>query len=155
MLTNVPGEKITARVTRVDGDVIELNNGRIVATPLGAIVKNARGTFDPPNGGLPVELQVGKKWSGRSTQTRADGQKFELTSESRITTRQTITVPAGTFQTYLIETTMYAGNVTWNYKYWMDPRYGYFIKTEELGRAGGRIVRSDRRELVSLKADRG
>ena len=155
LLTNVPGEKITARVTRVDGDVIELNNGRIVATPLGAIVKNARGTFDPPNGGLPVELQVGKKWSGRSTQTRADGQKFELTSESRITTRQTITVPAGTFQTYLIETTMYAGNVTWNYKYWMDPRYGYFIKTEELGRAGGRIVRSDRRELVSLKADRG
>ncbi len=154
LLTNVPGDKVTARVTRVDGDVVELNNGSTVATALSAIIKNGQVTFDPPNGGLPVELQVGKKWSGRSTQTRADGRKVELMSESKITAIQTITVPAGTFQTYLIETTLYGGAFTMQSKFWFDPRYGYAIKTEQLARAGGRITRSDRRELVSLKADR-
>ncbi len=154
LLTNVPGDKVTARVTRADGDVVELNNGSIVVTALSATIKSQRGTFDPPNLGVPVELQVGKKWSGRSTQTTTDGRKLELQSESKITAIQTITVPAGTFQTYLIETTIYGGNLTVKNKYWMDPRYGFFIKTEELGRFGGRIFRSDRRELVSLKADR-
>ena len=43
MLTNVPGEKITARVTSIDGDVIMLNNGNIVVTALGAAIKNGRG----------------------------------------------------------------------------------------------------------------
>lgn len=155
LLTNVPGEKVTARVTRVDGDLIEVNNGSIVVTALSAIIKNpGGGTFDPPNGGLPVELQVGKKWSGRSTQTRTDGRKFELQSESKITARETITVPAGTFQTYLIETSTYGGSFTIKSKLWFDPRYGYAIKTEVLARSGPNITRSDRRELVSLKADR-
>ena len=142
-------------MTSVDGDVVRLNNGNIVVTALGAAIKNARGTFDPPSGGTPAELQVGKKWSGRSTQVRPDGQIFELKTESKITGRETITVPAGTFQTYVIETTLYSSNFTLNIKAWVDPRYGYAIKVEEMGRSGGRIVRSDRRELVSLKADRG
>jgi len=66
----------------------------------------------------------------------------------------------GTFQTYLIERTMYvqpmlnATNFTLNIKVWVDPRYGFPIKREEMGRSGGRIVRSDRYELVSIKADR-
>ncbi len=155
VLTNLPGEKVTARVTGVEGDLIKLNNGNIVVTALSATIKNARGTFDPPSGGLPVELQIGKKWSGRSTQTMPDGRTLELKSESKIIARESVTVPAGTFQTYVVDTTIYAGSFALNIKAWIDPRYGYAIKTEEMGRSGGRIVRSDRRELISLKADRG
>lgn len=154
LLTNVPGAKVTARVTRSDGEVVELNNGRTVTTALSALVKTGLGTFDPPLGGLPVELQVGKKWSGRSTQTTTSGQKLELTSESKITAIQTITVPAGTFQTYVIETTLYGGSFRVNVKLWIDPRYGYPIKREELARSGSNITRSDRSELVSIKANR-
>lgn len=154
MLTNVPGEKVTTRVTGVEGDLIKLNNGNLVVTALSATIKSARGTFDPPNGGLPVELQIGKKWSGRSVQTLPDGKTLDLTTESKITAREFVTVPAGTFQAYVIETTTYSRYQTLNIKAWVDPRYGYAIKTEEMGRSNGRIVRSDRRELLSLKADR-
>ena len=154
ILTNVPGEKLTAQVTSIEGDVVQLNSGNVVVTALSATIKNTRGTFDPPNGGLPAELQIGKKWSGRSVQTRPDGQIFDLKTDSKIIARETITVPAGTFQTYLVETTHYSSNFTLNVKAWIDPRYGVAIKVEEMGRSFGRIVRSDRREMVSIKADR-
>lgn len=36
----------------------------------------------------------------------------------------------------------------------MDPRYAFAIKSEELGRTGAQIVRSERSELVAIKADR-
>ncbi len=155
VLTNVPGEKLSASVTSADGDLVQLNNGAFVITVLGAIVKNERGTFDPPFGGLPSEFQVGKKWTARATQKASDGKTWELTQESKITGREVLTVGAGTFQTYVVETVIYLlGGPTLNIKSWHDPRYGYAIKREEIGRAGGRIFRSERRELIALKADR-
>lgn len=155
LLTNVPGEKSTARVSAIEGDKVIFNNGRSVVTALSALIKTGFGTYDPPFGGLPVELQVGKKWSSRAANVFTDGKTYQLQSESKILGIETITVPAGTFQTYVIETTLYSSSgVTFRQKLWIDPRYGAAIRFENLGRSGSRIVRSDRRELVSLKADR-
>ena len=154
LLTNIASEKFTVRVIGVDGDVVTLNNGNFVLTALGATIKNRRGTYDPPLRGLPAEFQVGKKWGGRAVQTTPDGQMFDIRTESKIVGRESVTVPAGTFQTYVIDTTLYSNNLTIYIKTWVDPRYGYEVKSEELARSGGRIVRSDRRELVRLKADR-
>jgi hypothetical protein len=44
--------------------------------------------------------------------------------------------------------------VTFKQKFWYDPRYGAPIKFENLGRRGGTVVVSLRRELTSIKADR-
>ena len=155
LLTNVPGEKGTIRVTAIEGDNVIFNNGSGIATMLNATIKNVNGTFDPPLGGLPVELQVGKKWSGRSANKVADGQIYQLQTESKIVGIETITVPAGTFQTYVIETQIFSSSgVSFRQKLWFDPRYGLSIRFENLGRRGGNIVRSERRELTSIKADR-
>ncbi len=155
VLTNVPGEKLSVSVTSADGDLVQLNNGGLVSNVLGAILKNERGTFETPFGGLPAEVQVGKKWTGRATQKAPDGRSYELQQESKITGRDVVTVAAGTFQTYVVETVIYVqGGPTLNVKSWHDPRYGYAIKREEMGRFGGRIVRSERRELIAIKADR-
>lgn len=155
VLTNVPGGKLSASVTSAEGDLVQLNNGTVVLTVLGAILKNERGTFDPPIGGLPAEFQVGKKWTARATQKASDGKTWELTQESKITGREVLTVGAGTFQTYVVETVIYLlGGPTFNIKSWHDPRFGYAIKREEIGRAGGRIFRSERRELIAIKAER-
>jgi uncharacterized caspase-like protein len=155
VLTNVPGPRQTARVTATEGDTVQFNGGAVILTALGANIKNSRGTYDPPLGGMPVEFQVGKSWSGRSTQQGSDGKAYELQQTTKITGRENITVPAGTFQTYVLETTTYVSNgSTVRIKSWFDPRYGYPIKREEVGRNSGRIFRSDRYEVVAIKAER-
>ena len=154
MLTNVQGNRRTSRVTSIDGDIVQFNDGQVVLTSLGAAIKTDRGTFDPPYGGAPVEFQVGKSWSGRSTQHAMDGQVFELQQTAKIVGRETITVPAGTFQTYVIETVAYFSGRTQRIKLWMDPRYGFPIKKEEVVRTQWRIVRSDRTELAAIRAER-
>jgi len=155
ILTNVPGPRRVARVTSIEGDVVQLNDGASVMTALGAIIKNERGTFDPPYGGTPVEFQVGKTWSGRSTQQTADGPFQELQQTTKIVGRETITVPAGTFQTYVLEVVAFFNERNQHIKLWMDPRYGVPIKKEEIVRGrGGRIFRSDRTELAAIRAER-
>ena len=155
LLTKVPGAKGAFRVTTADGDSVRFNDGEILATMLGSLVKNANGTFDPPLGGIPVELQVGKKWSGRSTNASTDGKTYQLQTESKITGIETITVPAGTFQTYVMETqTLSSNGNSTKQKAWIDPRYGVFIRLENLGRKGNSVTRSERREMTSIKADR-
>lgn len=155
LLTNVPGEKGTIRVTAIEGDNVIINNGSVIGTVLSATVKNNNGTFDPPSGGVPVELQVGKKWSSQSANAFTDGRTFQLQTDAKIVGIETITVAAGTFQTYVVEqTTFSSSGVTFKQKFWYDPRYGAPIKFENLGRRGGTVVVSLRRELTSIKADR-
>ena len=61
ILTKVPGERTINRVTSIEGDTAVFNNGRLIFTLLGAIIKHDRGSYDPPFRGTPVEFQVGKK----------------------------------------------------------------------------------------------
>lgn len=154
-LTNVPGEKFTSRVTSIEGDTVNINGGSSIQTVLSGTVKNRNGTFDPPIGGYPVELQVGKKWSGRSSNTFTDGNVYQLQTDTKIIGRETVTVPAGTFQTYVIRTTMYSSSgVSFTQTFWVDPRYGAPVKFEDIGRRGNNIIRSNRFELIALRADR-
>ncbi|MES2415714.1 MAG: caspase family protein [Pseudomonadota bacterium] len=154
-LTNVPGVKRVLSVTAIEGDIVQLNGGAQLLTPLSGVIKNDRGTFDPPNGGGFVEYQVGKKLSSRSNQKAVDGRSFELTGESKVVGRETITVPAGTFQTFVVERTVFiSGGPTLKIKAWVDPRYGVPVRLEEFGRMNGQLRRSERRELIALKADR-
>ena len=154
LLTNVPGLRKTLRVTAIEGDVVELNHGALVMTALGALVKNKQGTYDPPYGGYPVEFQVGKSWSGRATLQTHDGEVHELQRSSKIVARETITVPAGTFHTYVIEVSAFVNQRSQIIKLWIDPRYGQPIKSEVMARKGARIVRSDREELAAINAPR-
>ena len=155
LLTNVPGEKASIRVTSIEGDSVMFNNGSTISTILSAAIKNNNGTFDPPLNGLPVELQVGKKWSSRSANAFTDGRTYQLQSDTKITGIESVTVPAGTFQAYVVETQLFSSSgVTFKQKYWIDPRYGAAIKFESLGRRGGNVVVSVRRELTSIQADR-
>jgi hypothetical protein len=155
LLTNVPGEKGSIRVTSIEGDNVMFNNGNAIATILSAAIKNNNGTFDPPLNGLPVELQVGKKWSSRSANVFNDGRTYQLQADTKITGIETITVPAGTFQTYVVETQLFSSSgVSFKQKFWIDPRYGAAIKFENLGRRGNNVVVSVRRELTSIKAER-
>jgi hypothetical protein len=70
---------------------------------------------------------------------------------------ETITVPAGTFQTYVIEATRFwpDGGVN-RIKEWVDPRYGLPIRRELQSRTryASKIYESMRTELTSVQAER-
>ena len=113
-------------------------------------------SFDTPFGGQPVEFQIGKKWSSRATQRALDGRRYELTRESKIIALEVITVPAGQFQTYVVEATEYVSSgAVQRRKIWYDPRYGVPIRSEvrQYG-SDNSFQRSERRELIAIKADR-
>ncbi len=154
VLTNLLGNKVNLLVTQIEGEIVRFDDSNLVLTPLSATIRNAIGTFEPPHAGLPVELQVGKKWSNQAVQKRHDGQTFLFNADSKIVARESITVTAGTFQTYAVETFFTTRNTTVKRKVWIDPRYGLPIKSEEIARNAWGIFRSDRRELISIKADR-
>ncbi len=156
ILTGVPIRSFTSRVTAVKGDVAEINNGAVLFTILGGWIKTSYGQYNPPWGGGPAEYQVGKSWEPRSTETIPGGQTNQLRGKSKIVGRETISVPAGKFSTYVIEFTGYSSNGSvYQKKAWVDPRFGYPIKSELIGRrAGGTMFQSEVSELVSLKAAR-
>ena len=154
-LTNLPIEKYTTRVTSIEGDIVKINGGNSIQTILGSTLKNRQGTYDPPVGGMPVDLQVGKKWSGRSSNAAPDGRTYDLQLEAKIVGRETVTVPAGTFQTYVVRSTIFSsGGNSFVQTFWVDPRYGTAVKFENIGRRGNQIIRTDRHEMTALKADR-
>jgi hypothetical protein len=144
------------QVTGIKGTTVEINSGQQLLTMLGGIIKNESGQFDPPYAPGVVEYQVGKVWETRSTLKTNDGFTISLQGTAKIIGRETITLPAGTFPTYVVEFKAYSSS-GWNYKIksWVDPRYGYSLKRENISRDGkGKIVISELRELIRLKADR-
>ena len=156
MLSKTVQRTYWRRVTAIDKDVVQLNEGAIAFTPLGAALADDYGSFDTPFGGQPVEFQIGKKWSSRATQRALDGRRYELTRESKIIALEVITVPAGQFQTYVVEATEYVSSgAVQRRKIWYDPRYGVPIRSEvrQYG-SDNSFQRSERRELIAIKADR-
>ncbi len=154
-MTGVVQETRVQKVTAIRGNVAEINDGETAYTLMGAVIKNAFGSFDPPFGALPTELQVGKSWESRATNTSPFGVR-DARGQFKVTGRQTITVGAGTYQTFVVEAVNYMSNgSTVRFKHWVDPRYGFAVRREEIARnVSSRIIRNDISELMAVKADR-
>ena len=164
------------RVTKVSEEGIEINGGGQVFTELGSAIQTGKASFDPPYGGQPAELQVGKKWSSRTRLEFLEGEGMsgrkggrgrrgptnsdesaDIKASSKIVGVETITVPAGVFQTYVIETLEFrSDNRTSTIKKWVDPRYGFPIRQETTTRSSqsSHAKKMERTELVQLRAYR-
>ncbi len=154
-LTGVLIERTDHVVTAMRGDLVEINDGKTILTQQSGVVRNNFGTFDPPYASAPAEFQVGKTWESRSTQKTHTGGVSQFQGNFKIVARETITIAAGTFQTWVIDYQGYNSSGTmFRARTWADPRYGLALKREETVRSGGRIVRSEVREMVAIKADR-
>ncbi|MBI2745032.1 MAG: caspase family protein [Burkholderiales bacterium] len=153
-LTGVEARMLTAQVTKVDrgADRVEMDNGAIVTDLMGNAVKFGPVEYDAPIQNYPAELQIGKKWPsvGRVT---IKGKTSDFNFDYQITRRETITVPAGTFDTFVIEAR------GWNRTYgsslshtlWVVPGLNVAVKREYIARNNrGNYVTTDRFELVEL-----
>lgn len=151
-LTGVETSRFNWTVSRVTGELAEFNGGERAYTMGGGVIKDPNGQYDPPWTGLPgSDYQVGKQWTSRSNLTQTDGQTGWVEVQSRIRSREQVTVPAGTFETYKIETTMRdQWGRTSKLTYWNQPAFGISVKlTFERRNRNGQIITSTVRELTS------
>ncbi|MBI5789892.1 MAG: caspase family protein [Rhodocyclales bacterium] len=155
ILTGVEERVYSPRVTRVDYDEdrVEYNNGQSITDLMGNFIKNGPIAFDSPVQFIPAELQVGKKWTAAFRRT-LNGRQSNAYYDFHIVKRETIAVPAGSFDTFLIEGNGWnlTASVRLEARLWLVPGINFVIKREFIthGR-NSRFGQTERHELVSLR----
>ena len=109
------------------------------------MVKLPDGRRFTPRQDLPLEYAIGKKWKTRFSVANAKGRKADSEFEFRITRREKVTVPAGTFDCFVIEGDGYSINdqgfrIRLGFKRWMAPdKVRRPIITESFRKIEGRV----------------
>jgi uncharacterized caspase-like protein len=93
----------TQRVTEITDAEVIFNNGGLILDRLGNNVKIPDGRRFSPRQDQPLEYAVGKKWRTRFSVLNAQGGRSDTVLDFRITRREKITVPAGTFDCFVVE----------------------------------------------------
>lgn len=155
-LTGVTTVKASTRIAVGAGDaVVGLGNGMASTRTLRGelIVEDGFGSYDPPWVVVPAGgFQAGNRASGRSILIRRDGNKGWLDSESRVVGRETITVPAGTFDAWKVEVNgMFDNGTRRKLTMWFDPAWGYAVKLMSETRTRNGVLDLTIREMVSRK----
>jgi uncharacterized caspase-like protein len=119
--------KSNLRVTEVTETQVILNNGRWIYDRLGNLVQSGEGRRYSARQDQPLEYAVGKRWTTRYTSRNDEGGGYsEADFNFVIARRETITVPAGTFNCFFIDgegwvTTQGGLRIRITLKRWMAP----------------------------------
>ncbi|MFZ5483948.1 MAG: caspase family protein [Pseudomonadota bacterium] len=154
LLTGVVESTSRRRVTRVDedNDRVELNDGGWILDLMGNLVRHPRfGEMDVPQQINPVELQIGYKWTAAWKQRHPKFGQQVVELALKISQFEPVSVPAGRFQAFRIEGRGWVMNqgVEIRDTYWVVPGFNFPVKSEHTRRRQGRLVRTERIELVS------
>ena len=120
---------------------------------MGNTVANPRGGLSTPRQFYPAELFVGKRWHTTFKQSRPSGIVYTFQYDMKVVGRESITVPAGTFDTFKIEARGYNMQLGARLErnIWVAPGISGDIAHETLVRLrNGAIEQNDRQELVSF-----
>jgi len=152
----------THTVTEITDNEVRFNKGRIISDLLGNIKQSGDGRRYTGNQFQPLEFAVGKQWSTRFQVINPAGNNFESEYNFRITAREKVTVPAGTFDCFRIEgkgisrARFGSGSTTLMNNFWMAPDTCRRVIKQEVNRSfygprGLNLLEDDRIELVSFK----
>lgn len=146
---------LVMRVTQVDMDAerVVFNDGEFVSDLMGNTTTNQRGAFSTPRQFYPADLFVGKKWSTRFKQSRPGGVKYTYLYDLKVVGKESITVPAGTFEAFKIEAKGFNQELGayLERNIWVAPGVNADIAHEiKVRLRNGWIEQNDRQELVSL-----
>jgi len=143
----------TVQITRVDraADRVEYSNGNITDL-MGNTLKLGPRDYDAPVQLFPAELQIGRNWTA-AFQITFRGTTSKAYYDLRVVKRETVTVPAGTFDTFLIEGRGF--NITdgnaMNLSLWVVPGLNFNVRRDLLIRnRWGQVFVAERHELVEL-----
>jgi uncharacterized caspase-like protein len=102
---NKSTKPLVMKVTQVDpsAERVIYNDGEFVSDLMGNITTNTVGAMSTPRQFYPADLMVGKKWHTRFKQTRPNGTVYTFQYDLKVVAKESITVPAGTFEAFKIE----------------------------------------------------
>ena len=117
--------KINSVVTEISENEVIFGKGALILDRLGNLVKASNGNRFTPRQDQPTEYAIGKRWTTRFGVITGQGRSGESEFEFRITKREKVTVPAGTFDCYVIEgegyTVLPGGKTELKLTRWMAP----------------------------------
>ena len=152
LLTKVENRKLIQTITEITADEVIYNNGTPVTDLLGNLLKRPDGASFGPSQFFVSEYSVGKKWTTRYAINFARGGSDTIELDLKVVGRETITVPAGTFDCYRVEAHGWVLGISQktDWKFWVAPdKVNSFIAQEAWWTKRGRITRSERQELES------
>lgn len=140
--TRAEQRRFTLRITEISDSEVIFNNGALIIDGLGNNVKLPDGRRFTPRQDQPLEYAVGKKWRTRFAVINARGGRSDTVLDFRVARREKITVPAGTFDCFLVEGDGYSFGgmrVRVSVKRWIAPdKCRRPIASQEFRRAEGR-----------------
>jgi hypothetical protein len=157
LLTKIPGPRRVLKVTSVTDTQVVFNDGKLITDLLGNLIRRPDGATFGPNQFYATEYALGKKWNTRYSIVLANGTPDTVDLDLKVVARESITVPAGTFDTFRVEATGWRlglGGVppqSITNTYWVAPdKVARVVAIETWWRLRNRITRADRDELAAF-----
>lgn len=157
LYTKVEIRRETNTVARITDTEVHYDSGRITDL-LGNLRRYTSGQVSTGSQTLGADYAMGKRWISRTVTSLPGGQPIQTESEFRVTGREKITIVAGTFDAFVVESQGWgtgAGGVNTQLrsKQWIAPdRVRLQLVVERLRRGrSGNVVLAEREELVSYK----
>ncbi|HET6928190.1 MAG TPA: hypothetical protein VFI48_15165, partial [Hyphomicrobiaceae bacterium] len=101
----------------------------------------------PAGIGIKTPLQVGKEWrSDANAMNLQSGVAFRASGVAKVVGEERVTTPAGTFDTYRVDTTVRLLNTrdqtksqTWTFVFWYAPAVNRWVRRKTEARSEGRL----------------
>jgi hypothetical protein len=95
--------RLDLKVTAVTDEHVIFNDGLMVRDRIGNLVRGKYGAEFSPRQDHPAEYAVGRKWTSMYDVSRQGKVVGSVSMDFRVVARETITVPAGTFDCFRVE----------------------------------------------------
>lgn len=161
LLTKLEMRRFKRVVTEITETEVRYGGGRYVTDLLGNLLRFGGGAVWSPNQTVPTEFTVGRRWKTRFRVIPPKGGDTIVDLEARIADRETITVPAGTFNAFRIEINGWqtgsgpsgAINNAWDWKTWYAPGQVRQPVASDIWvrHSRGWILRAERNELTEFR----
>jgi uncharacterized caspase-like protein len=159
LLTRLEVRNYRQRVTAITDSEVIFNNGAVTTDLLGNPILTPQGIRFSGSQFFVPEFSVGKRWSARYQRIMPDRRKFDVEYDFRVTSKEAIQVPAGSFEAFRIQGSGWtranddSGSIQLQTVYWVAPGVRRGIARETMARhaSRGNITDSVRQELLSYK----
>jgi len=151
--TNQEIRRYTLVVSEITDTQVIFNNGILITDLIGNPVKLGDGTRYTDAQHHIAEYSLGKRWTARHRLTRANGSTYDSEIDYRVVAKETITLPAGTFDAFRVEGVGWSqgekiGVNVYNL-FWYSPEIRRYLDHETKQRfANGKLVKHERYELT-------
>lgn len=124
-----------------------------------ALIDNSTAKYKPNNGlGIPLPLAVGKSWHAEYDERNNNtGANMHGSVISKVTSQESVTTDAGTYDTFKVETMIKAfppsdPSKLWEYEIvrWFAPQINYWVRETDLAKFDKRVRLSTSAELIDF-----